>query len=381
MTKIEKNTAQIDYLTVRLVSTNPMDVVKETLCLDASIFEPPCVGRYSYSNRIKAGNINVYYNDPCVIVQRRIEQMGVCVELSGQGCREYELLTGDPLALPKLMLANHVGAVTRIDLAFDDFSGKLDLAMMIAKTDNGEIRTKMRRHREIRGMGAEHGRTLYLGSQNSNSRIRIYDKAAERGIEIHWIRVEVVLRHADAMAFALAIRKRLGITGDDAIPMDANQEIYACGAGLILARAAFVEPTKKDRSLWPVSPWWRDFLDSAQTVELAKDRPVPTIERAKKWIYDSVAPTFVILLMLLGPKWLIDVITQGLTTINGKQYDKYQRFRASYIMTGNNPDCDLANGAYSTILEHLLYEVIDAINTLEESPASKPAKTKNAGDR
>lgn len=45
------------------------------------------------------------------------------------------------------------------------------------------------------------GECIYFGSPKSNTRIRIYNKAAERGYkegEKHWIRVELQLRDVNA---------------------------------------------------------------------------------------------------------------------------------------------------------------------------------------
>ena len=70
------------------------------------------------------------------------EGMGVCVNMSGQGCRSFETYgTGDYDSLFSLILENHSFKfedrfmnLTRLDIAYDDFDGLLDLDLLISET-------------------------------------------------------------------------------------------------------------------------------------------------------------------------------------------------------------------------------------------------------
>ena len=75
--------------------------------------------------------------------------MGCHVEMSGQGCRQYEGLQAlSWVDLFQKCLA--VGAnVTRLDLAIDTVDGSLPLADLYAAVRSGEIRTLFSEWRRI----------------------------------------------------------------------------------------------------------------------------------------------------------------------------------------------------------------------------------------
>jgi len=97
---------------------------------------------------------------------------------------------------------DHAKHVTRLDLAVDDKEGTLDIDR-IYKMSGTRYDRKGQENPNCKWWGSfktvtrtqgDNGTTIYFGSEASKVRIRIYDKAAEQGIEGHWIRTEVVLR-------------------------------------------------------------------------------------------------------------------------------------------------------------------------------------------
>lgn len=235
--------------------------------------------------------------------------MGVCLELTGQGCKELVQLTANDSIFYDI-LKNRVATktnLTRIDIAVDDHSGLLDLDTIAAKVEHGEIRTRLRAKTELRGLADTEGHTIYIGAPSSNTRIRIYDKQAQMQTVSPWVRVEMVLRHGDAQRFQSLVL--------DSVPVDApnrNQEIALLGVSVLRDKLAFIELVDANISRCPESPWWTEFLAGAQAVHL-EGQPVeiPSLEQASAWMHKQAAPTLTLLYALLGNAWLEDLLLDG----------------------------------------------------------------------
>jgi hypothetical protein len=124
--------------------------------------------------------------------------------LPGSGLGLYREAGGQTRELLDLV-AGAEGRCTRVDLAFD------------WAVDAGEIIDRIVEH-VVRGLYASRwrlensnscyrtrsvcgrGDTLYLGSSQSDCRVRVYEKAAERGVKVDWLRVEVQVRKEGAEA-------------------------------------------------------------------------------------------------------------------------------------------------------------------------------------
>lgn len=96
------------------------------------------------------------------------------------------------------------GVVTRIDVAYDDYSKKFTPRDMMNYWLDGKISTPCRYAKCVasRQSGSD---TFYLGKRGSERLLRIYDKAAESEGEIDAIRWEFEYRKAKAQAVALSI--------------------------------------------------------------------------------------------------------------------------------------------------------------------------------
>lgn len=141
-------------------------------------------GAHGYRDRLYFDSISIHYNGR--------DDMGIWCEMSGQGCRAFESLgSGDYEGLFDLIRYGDIN-ITRLDVAFDDHSGLLDLERICSDCLAGEFISKSEYwETDI----SSKGRTVYHGSPQSDVLIRIYDKAAERHCtdSTHWIRVELQL--------------------------------------------------------------------------------------------------------------------------------------------------------------------------------------------
>lgn len=111
----------------------------------------------------------------------------VNVQLSGTGCAQVQCWYTVALALSRL------GArITRIDLAYDDYLGRIiDLDRWMSMAQSKEIRAsagQSPKHRLIKG---DDGTTLYVGRKGSKE-LCVYQKGKEQGDpDSPWLRAEV----------------------------------------------------------------------------------------------------------------------------------------------------------------------------------------------
>jgi len=203
-------------------------------------------GARGYRDRYYFGCISIHYNGR--------EDMGVWCEMSGQGCRNFEQFSKLPNKwddLFKFITDNNLH-VTRLDVAFDDHTGLLDIEQVANDIKCGNFISYMNFWEVI---CSSKGTSVQIGSPQSNTLIRIYDKAAERGYQddTHWIRVELQLRDDRAQKF-----------------LDLNLTLGKAFAGVLMNYIRIVEPDEFDsnRSRWPTAGYWVTFLNGASRISV-----------------------------------------------------------------------------------------------------------------
>ncbi len=240
------NTITIDYVTF-VWDTKTVSEAIHALGLSASTWTMKA-GHYPYAHIQRAGNISIAYDN--------YDERGVFVTLTSQGCREFENISSIGWTDLFGIIRGGEGHMTRLDIAFDDRTGLLDMQQM--KHDRGAAN-----YRSLLSYTAEHrshkdaimGMSLYFGAKGSNTNIRIYDKDAERGgLGTHWIRVELQLR--DAYADTVV---KTGLS------------IPCIFSSVLKKYLVFLQPnpTDSNKSRWPVAPYWNTLLEGAQTLTLS----------------------------------------------------------------------------------------------------------------
>lgn len=188
--------------------------------------------------------------------------MGIQLDMSGQGCRafeEYSEFSWFDL-FERIFRFGGRFSVTRIDLAYDDHSGLLNIWRLRSDVENRNYISKSKKAMVIWSDNQENdvqGCTLQIGSKSSPVLIRIYDKAAERGFgtERHWIRVELQLRddRAHEALRLLFQRESVGIVA----------------SGIIRNYCCFVTPTADtNRSRWPIAEYWQRVLEGMEKLRV-----------------------------------------------------------------------------------------------------------------
>lgn len=234
-----------------------------------------CVGAYGYGAGKERDGIRVYYAG--------YEHMGIHVQVSGEGCRQAEaeglIRQEDWQTWFRTMLAESPSKFSRIDIAFDSFSGTFTVRDIKRKGKQGLLVTGWKKSKSLELLerdlitGECTGEGYVLG-KGSNTQVIFYDKGAESGTGVPWVRVELRMKGKNAQDLAqhLAENGLKGIAG-------------------ILKR--YVNVKKRGRSKdsnvsrLKTEKWWDEFLDNAERVRLTVN---PTKKEKKShdgWVKKS----------------------------------------------------------------------------------------------
>lgn len=185
--------------------------------------------------------------------------MGVCLNMSGQGCRSFEeFSTLGWMGLFELIVKYH-GNVTRLDLAYDDHMGVIDIFRFAVDIKEESYRSKATwadvlwsndQNKDVQGL------TVYVGKKSSDVLIRVYDKAAERGYkDRHWIRIELQLRRDRAAAALDQLCQR--------------ESIGSVSAGILKNYLTIVVPSEDtNKSRWPVAYYWQRVIGQMESIRI-----------------------------------------------------------------------------------------------------------------
>lgn len=270
----KNNVFLIDWLTVvlhnvsvsfvqSLLGLNGPDVPWETEYAFRNGY--PCRTSYKHINILWGSDDERFYksDDKKSASEKVRSDMGICLDMSGQGCREFENVSGNDWLkfLYDICDRDFKTNITRLDLAYDDHTGILDLNRIACDVRDRYYTSPSKKSQIIWSddqVNDVKGLTVYIGSKSSDVMVRIYDKAAERefGSELHWVRVELQLRHDRSVAAAAEILKR--------------QHIGLTAVGILRNYLTFREPVTSDenKSRWPVAPYWDKVLLDMERISL-----------------------------------------------------------------------------------------------------------------
>jgi phage replication initiation protein len=217
----------------------------------------------------------------------------------------------------------------RLDIAFDDKVGYLTyeniknavrLWVRRGKGEEVEGDTIVTRFRNIpllygdRELGGD-GWTFYWGvarskngghRNNSDSIVRIYNKAAEQGVEGTWVRVEGEFRADKADKI-----------GKEWVEHDFSPE-YLAGVlcGVIDFREA--ETCDTNQSRWAQSDWWMAFIGLVERVVVKVEAKVKTVREKADWIRKQAATSLAMVVDVLGERTLEEIVEAGRERLTGK---------------------------------------------------------------
>ena len=251
---ISENVILFDWLTVSCKEEDPWYWVT-LLHMEDAAWSAMEKGRNGYRNGLYFGSISILYDGN--------PGMGICLDMSGQGCRTFEEYgSGDFIALFRLFSQDERFHITRLDVAFDDHSGILDIRQLFYDTDDQgggqQFVSKFRKSKiEKSFKDGRPGISIYHGSEQSDIMIRIYDKAAERGLPEtqHWVRVELQHRRDRASQFALTA---------------VSEPIGTLFRGVLVNYVRYVDDPGTDSNCWrwPMKSYWAELIDQVGRITL-----------------------------------------------------------------------------------------------------------------
>lgn len=241
-----ENLILFDWLTFTSHCDSP-ETVMQLLGLKDVPWQKMDKGRNGYRQRYFFENISILYDGA--------ENMGICVDMSGTGCRAFESYS--KINWNELMQILYFSSgdynVTRLDMAFDDHTGILDIDELRDDTDDHLYVSRTRTWKVEYGSA---GTTIYHGSPKSNMYIRIYDKAAERDLQdCHWIRVEMQMRDEIAIGFINGLM--IHPVGDQFRGVLHNYLRYVVDPG-----------TDENMSRWPMADYWQDLIEGVGQIRV-----------------------------------------------------------------------------------------------------------------
>jgi len=187
--------------------------------------------------------------------------------------------------------------VTRIDLALDDYSKRLEFENLLTASREGlfaRVRQLVPHFACLRNRRMK-GWTFDVGSKQSDSYGVIYDKETESDGRIKSVRFEG--RFKDEVAHALWLQWL-------SIPDESFQELSPQFlAGKTIGIVEFCErlPKEKNVSRMKRLPWWESFVAAVGShLRHSVKKEDSTLDRAKRWVERQVTGTLAILRKVLG---------------------------------------------------------------------------------
>jgi DNA relaxase NicK len=153
--------------------------------------------------------------------------------------------------------------ISRLDIAGDDKDEILSIPKLVRHTQLRKYISKARRCVWIDGDEQE----ILFGATSSSTRLRIYNKALERGVDGHWIRAEFQLRDKSADSFIanLLHRRDIGL-------------VYG-GVLLNYLRYTVSDPAESNNHYDEIETvgWWSKFVCTAEKIKISRSEGLSTI--------------------------------------------------------------------------------------------------------
>ena len=299
-----ENIILVDWfaMSYRQKGISPYEVIK-SLGLKEGIEFKHLPGRYMYKDRLSFGNIHIYYNNI------NEEQDHPMVEMTGQGCREFETFSFYSFSdMMQLALDTKNYHMTRLDVAYDDHSGIFDIKQIekdyrdrnwVSNSIRGRITVDVKR--DIDGI------SVMTGTKSSDMYMRIYDKAIERGYDDgrHWVRNELVLKQDRAVEF---IRNK--------------EDLGVKFRGVIHNYFRFVKPKKSDsnKRRWEMRDYWRNFLEDAEKISVYTPKDIDyNLSRLNRYVFGQAGNSIDTYIKCVGLVQFLDDLVKRDSRLNPKQ--------------------------------------------------------------
>jgi len=212
-------------------------------------------------------------------------------------------------------LLRHKYRCTRFDWAIDDYAHLLCLDEIRESCEAGNY-SGANSHRDFKRQNRSSkqvGRTIYLGSTQSDKQIRIYDKNVESKGEINSIRYEIQWRDEYSQ---IAYEKFFGNCQVE----ESSSQI----SGLAVGALCFYTRRNKVLSRSVILPMWESFIARVgSSVKMSKRVLQPLISQKIAWVESQVAGTIGLITKIKGFdetfNWLERVVREKISTMSSSK--------------------------------------------------------------
>ena len=284
----KQNRCLIDWFRCSIPNTNLRIVANDILGIDFSNFVGGTVkgSPYpSYNTMVSFANINLHSSE---------NHKNVLIDLSGQGCRQYEEYMDRVEGWHWYRLISYIleieGKISRIDLALDVFDNSSPSVRTLQDyIKRAQLSTKSHKFVEINSGrildGKLTGFTLYIGAPPQI--LRIYDKKQERRDNVgeivnveQWVRWELELTGKKAMLVAFKISN--------------GKQLNLIIKGILSAHYCFKTKPKNTSDLHNKNRlsnmrWWDKFVGGIEAIPLKVQREKMTLQKKKRWVEENTA--------------------------------------------------------------------------------------------
>lgn len=205
------------------------------------------------------------------------------------------------------------GHLTRIDCALDDRKSHVPIEQIKQAITAGQFVGRPKESKSVTGLNIHKaeatGETLYLGSPQSQTMLRIYDKRLElqQNGRDNWqeygIRWELQLRDDRANLCGRLLRL-----------LDTEEWVRFVVS--VLRGYIDFRDTSKDEPNWarcraPLLPWWLELTNGLEQCRLTIEKDVKTLEQVKAWARKSLGPMLAVLNEATDEAWFKDLLDEG----------------------------------------------------------------------
>lgn len=311
-----ENSILIDWLSFTSKIHSPEEIIS-LLGMDGCGWEV-ISGMHGYQERLYYESISIHYAGRA--------DMGVWLEMSGQGCRAFETYgNGDYKALFSLIIEEPAVHVTRLDVAFDEYTNILDIDKLCSDTLQGRYRSKMDFYEVIQ---SSNGKSVDIGSKQSDVMIRIYDKLAERLSKMrsdedkekirdeipHWVRVETQMRDERAKEFIRLLCSGL--------------EIGTAYTGVLRNYLEYGYYREKDgKNVFCPFVYWEKLLDGAAPLSIYVTPGVDyNLERCENYVFNSAGNAIDALIKIHGKEKFMRLLSKRKIQQNPKYINLVKKY-------------------------------------------------------
>jgi DNA relaxase NicK len=204
--------------------------------------------------------------------------------------------------------------VTRIDCALDDRAMLVPITTVLTSVNAGHCVTRAERMQIIESglihQAGKTGKTLYFGSPQSQTMLRIYDKRLElqakqrEDWQAYGIRWELELKKERAQVCAQCL-----VNLDET---DWREFLVGVLRSYVDFRITTREASDEERYRAPLVDWYAELTEGFMKGRLVVEKDEQTLPKVKRWVSESVAPMLAVICASPdGQAWLEYEIVEG----------------------------------------------------------------------